>query len=514
MGPNKNPSKELFRQVQELYEKLESQEKKHEAEMQALEDYCNTKVEKLETIIKELKEENAQRQRTIEDQKTIIKEQQETIQTLKNDNERLKRILNNNSSNSSNPPSSDGPGKSVRAANTYNSRKKTGKKQGAQKGHKAHSLSKKELEEKIEKNEILCKEVEIGNPSKEYIVRYTLDFEIRPTATRYKIYIGENGKYDVPTHLTADISYGTTIKSIVSCLYSEGVVSNDRIADLINSMSGNAFHIATGTVYGICRQFSSRCKERIEKIKTSLMNGRVICTDATVISNNGKQYNIRNFSNHNQVLYEPSPEKSLKVLKGMSILTDFTGTFVHDHETALYNFGGNHGECNVHLERYLKKNTEESGHSWSNDLSLLLNRINKEKKNCIRDGHNCFTDGQLEQFETEFDEIMLLAKEQHIKGDSGNIAYKEETSLINRINKYRKNHLLFMYDFDVPFENNMSERDLRKCKNRQKMAGGFRNEDGISMFCNIMSIVETCKRNKQNILNTIADMFAPRSVLS
>ena len=33
------------------------------------------------------------------------------------------------------------------------------------------------------------------------------------------------------------------------------------------------------------------------------------------------------------------------------------------------------------------------------------------------------------------------------------------------------NHLLFLHDFRVPFDDNMSERDLRKVKNRQKMAG-------------------------------------------
>ena len=57
-------------------------------------------------------------------------------------------------------------------------------------------------------------------------------------------------------------------------------------------------------------------------------------------------------------------------------------------------------------------------------------------------------------------------------------ATKEETSLLNRLKKYKRNHLLFLHDFNVPFDNNMSERDLRKCKNRQKMSGGFRTEAG------------------------------------
>ena len=39
-----------------------------------------------------------------------------------------------------------------------------------------------------------------------------------------------------------------------------------------------------------------------------------------------------------------------------------------------------------------------------------------------------------------------------------------------------------MYNFEVPFENNMSERDLRKVKNRQKMAGGFRKDSGAVVY--------------------------------
>ena len=35
------------------------------------------------------------------------------------------------------------------------------------------------------------------------------------------------------------------------------------------------------------------------------------------------------------------------------------------HETALYHFGTDHAECNVHIIRYLRKNTEETGNRWS-----------------------------------------------------------------------------------------------------------------------------------------------------
>lgn len=39
---------------------------------------------------------------------------------------------------------------------------------------------------------------------------------------------------------------------------------------------------------------------------------------------------------------------------------------------------------------------------------------------------------------------------------------KQEETLLNRLGKYRENHLLFIKRSEVPFDNNISERDLRK----------------------------------------------------
>ena len=73
--------------------------------------------------------------------------------------------------------------------------------------------------------------------------------------------------------------------------------------------------------------------------------------------------------------------------------------------------------------------------------------------------------------------------------------------------KYSHNHLLFLHDFSVPFDDNISERDLRKVKNRQKMAGGFRKSSGHEMYCDIMSIIETLKKRKMSIIENIKMLF-------
>ena len=43
-------------------------------------------------------------------------------------------------------------------------------------------------------------------------------------------------------------------------------------------------------------------------------------------------------------------------------------------------------------------------------------------------------------------------------------AKKDEASLLRRLEKHRDSHLLFLRRFQVPFDNNLGERDLRKVK--------------------------------------------------
>ncbi|MCD8090234.1 MAG: IS66 family transposase, partial [Clostridiales bacterium] len=64
-----------------------------------------------------------------------------------------------------------------------------------------------------------------------------------------------------------------------------------------------------------------------------------------------------------------------------------------------------------------------------------------------------------------------------------------------------------------PFDNNMSERDLRKCKNRQKMAGGFRTDKGQEMFCRILSVIETLKRKRLCVFQNVHTIISKGLVI-
>lgn len=428
---------------------------------------------------------------------------------LERENERLRRQLNNNSKNSSKPSSTDQKpskaSKESKASNTYNSREKSAHKKGAQKGHAGKGLTKEFAQKLIDNKEAEHQVVYVGKGSDSYESRYVLDLKIRPVVTEIRFYADKYAPNPFLADFNSPVTYGSTIKSICTLLYSEGVVSNDRIQGIINSLSGNVLSISTGAVYNICRSFVNASKSKYDSIVQRVLASQVVATDATNISIDGAQKYIRNFSLDECCLYESQEAKSIACMNESAVLPNYEGTLIHDHETAIYHFGSEHGECNAHIFRYLQKNTEEAKSKWSGEMKALLSEANRACK-AARLARSSVDEAYVAKVESQYDSILAKGWEEN-KKTKGFTAATEERRLLNRLKEYKKEHLLFLKDLRVPFTNNMSERDLRKCKNRQKMSGGFRSIAGCDMYSKIISVVETWKREGINLLEAMKQIF-------
>ncbi len=460
---------------------------------------------RLDAVEKDLYDEKNGHRDDVERLNAKIDDLTHENELLRNDNARLKSIINNDSSNSSLPPSSDQ--KSGKAANTYNGRTKTGRRAGGQTGHKGTTLTKAEVEEKIRSGKCRHEIRTLGKTSPEkYITKYVVDLKAETVITEVRIYADSRGKFHIPAQYRSDVTYGSNVKALSAALYSEGVMSNDRIAAFLNAASGDVLELSEGSIYGFCRKMGQASAQSIRNLENGLLNKAVVATDATTVTVNGKQNYIRNFSTDETVVYHAMDSKSIDALKEMDFLNRYSGVLLHDHETALYHFGTEHAECNVHIIRYLRKNTEETGNQWSDEMITLLCEMNKERKERKGKGFSCIADDEITAYENKYRELMEKGIREN-KNTSPKYAKSDEKALLSRLGKYSHNHLLFLHDFSIPFENNISERDLRKVKNRQKMAGGFRKGSGHKMYCAILTIIETLKRRKMGIIENLRKLF-------
>ncbi len=146
-------------------------------------------------------------------------------------------------------------------------------------------------------------------------------------------------------------------------------------------------------------------------------------------------------------------------------------------------------------------------------ISFLLS-INEYRKKLKTAGKTEMDKETIKRLEDRYDELLREALSERKNGCKLRWALKEEKTLLNRLKKYKRNHLLFIHDFDVSFDNNMSERDLRKCKNRQKISGGGRTKKGKEVYCSILTITETCKRQGIDLMHAFMSIFQGKPVFA
>ena len=60
----------------------------------------------------------------------------------------------------------------------------------------------------------------------------------------------------------------------------------------------------------------------------------------------------------------------------------------------------------------------------------------------------------------------------------------------------------------MPFDNNLSERDLRMMKLKQKISGTFRTFQGLVSFCRTRSYVSTARKNGLSAFEALQRVFA------
>jgi hypothetical protein len=288
----------------------------------------------------------------------------------------------------------------------------------------------------------------------------------------------------------------------------------DKAITFLYDASGHTLLVSKGSVHNFLQGFSAKAAEEIDAMKARLVTSDVMGSDATYTSASGSRTYAIVFNSGNDALYQAAHTKGLASLVS-SPVDGHAGTIVHDHDRSYYNFGTRHAECNVHILRYLKGVCEnEPDKTWAPSMRTLLCEANNIAKAARAAASETDSKAKLEQdvidtIEARYDAIIASGEAEYALDAPVPPRYAPAgIALLARLKGFRDNHLLFVRDLSVPFDNNASERLLRGIKNKTKQSGGFRSlEHGQTYYCDYLSISQSAALRGMEVLATIRNVF-------
>ncbi|MFV0545602.1 MAG: IS66 family transposase [Bacteroides sp.] len=446
----------------------------------------NSKLSLMEQIISEQGAEISRLHR-------IINQKDKEIHILK---KRLSKYEEpyKDSHNSSVPPSQESLAAKV-IRRTQSLRKKSNRKNGGQFGHPGSTLETSTFPDFIEEHRShyceCCGSSLTGADSVCTGVSQVVDIPLpRPQVKEHRSFnvtcsCGHINKCPLPKECSKRISYGNTIQSLVAFLSHVQCVSFERICEILKEIF--SLSISQGTIRNMLIKIGNKSKVVCEKIRRRITKSKVVGADETgLYVNNVLDWAWIFQTNQITYLYQ---DKS----RGMKAINKHfpdglpNSILVTDRHGSYFNMEvQNHQVCIAHLLRNIQYLTElDLKQDWSKRMSTLFREAIHIRKT---------TSFELIPVTTIKDRLDRLLNE--------SVAHLHEDfqKFKNGIFKCKDYLFTFLQNPDVPYDNNASERGIRKIKVKQKVSRCFRTEQGADTFMSVHSVAETAK--KTVILNT------------
>lgn len=504
------------RRVRDIwYETCEDINREHEKEKAAIikhfESIIKTKDSEIERLIRALLKADKKKE---EDYLKLSECRQEMyeakiqLEEEKEKNNALNARINKDYSNSSQSSSMNPNHKTI-----HNSREKTGKKPGGQKGHEHHGRKDQKATEVVKipapdkyandpkyksTGRMIRKKLVIARLVTEVIEYQAEEFRNQKTGQRV------HGEF--PAGVADDINYDGSVKALAYMINNDLYTSVDKTRVFLKTVSHGKIDISNGFINGLSKKFSELTEEEREVIFMELMASDVLHSDFTFGRVNGKQGAVMiNVNEAGKVLYQGRAKKGEEGIKG-SPLEYYDGTLVSDHEAAIIKHGKRHQECLAHVERYARGSEEnEPGKTWGRKMIHWI-KENVKWWNEVREGEKKYSIKEVEQRIKELKEIISLAESEY-EYEAPSDYYPDGYNTFKRIKEDFEDYVLFLRDITVPPTNNIAERMGRKFKRKAHQVMSFRNMSGLGYFCDGLSIIESIKGSEKNLFDEITNRF-------
>ena len=211
--------------------------------------------------------------------------------------------------------------------------------------------------------------------------------------------------------------------------------------------------------------------------------------------------------------YFAHQQRGREAMDAAGILPDFHGRAIHDFLSSYFKYDCAHGLCNGHLLRELLFLWEEQKQQWAKTMIDHLLEIKAAVDTARNGGLAALPTADPDRFLHRYLAIVDIGYAQNPVPEEpppkrrGRPKQSKARNLLDRFRDHPDSILSFMRDFDVPFDNNLSERDLRMRKLRQKISGTFRSFAALVDFCRIGGYISTARKNGLTALDALRRIY-------
>lgn len=431
----------------------------------------------------------------------------------------LEARLDQNSKNSHKPPSSDGLKKPKR---TQSLRKKSNRKSGGQPGHKGAKLNRsQDIDQFVFHPVAKCnccgqdlKDVGVTD----HIKRQVFDLpEFRLQVTEHQAEIkmcscGAISQGEFPGNVGGEVQYGPRVRGLASYLQNYQLLPYQRSAELLRDVF--EVSISEGTLYNIGDEAYDNLEDFESKLKQYLIEQALLHSDETGVNVQGNTQWLHTTSNGEYTHYQVHPNRGYEAMNEIGILPHFRGTLVHDCLRSYFRYEqAQHSVCLAHILRELQAQIEQK-QDWARQMMKLVLNMKKSKDRAIDQGKCEVSQATIKDYQKQYHQIIQRGNRANplpVK-DYNHPRKRSRTkaqNLLLRLEKYEAEVFRFYTDFEIPFDNNLAERDLRMAKVKQKISGCFRSELGAHYFARLRSYISTAKKQGVNVLEALRQIFDP-----
>jgi transposase len=424
----------------------------------------------------------------------------------------LTERLNVSSSNSSLPPSKD----LKRKKRVSPGRKKSDKKPGGQIGHNGETLEKVKNPDEIIEIEIDRRTLPIRGDFKSagFEARQVIDVVLNRVVTEYRAEILEDSSgtqyiATFPDNVSKAVQYGSVVKSLAVYFSQAQLVPYNRVQQIFEDQFD--MKVSQGSIANFNKEAFEALSEFEEDLIQTLKKSEVLNADETGIKIGELNHWLHVLCTPKTTYFFPHEKRGKDAIDAMGILKNFKGVLCHDHWKPYLSYECEHALCNAHHLRELQWVIDFRKQKWAKSMQDLLTTINKET---IKSGGK-LSEIRQDYYIAEYRAVIKAAKREcpltvPAIGHKGKVAQSKERNLLDRLEEYEHQTLLFMKHSNVPFTNNAAERDIRMAKVQQKISGCFRSMNGAKYFCRIRSYLLTSNKRGHSSFAQIVKIFEPK----